>query len=205
MKGEAERARLAAKAEKARLAAEAEAAAAQAAAARAADVEVARSRLQKMDTQAKKSDDEEHAESVAQDAAPDASSLKDAAVVNFSGLFRGECDAGVQGAKEGAKSLGVGDYSDDFEDDTDSKEKSDQCGTEGNIAVRLPFPARHSSSLATRAPSAANEVRARWDAAEAGSTQLAGNSKAYRTNVMAVPLGPVSDAAGVSALVADCA
>ena len=100
MKGEAERARLAAKAEKARLAAEAEAAAAQAAAARAADVEVARSRLEKMDTQAKKSDDEEHAESVAKEAAPDASSLKDAAVVNFSSLLRGECDAE---AKEGAK------------------------------------------------------------------------------------------------------
>ena len=202
MKGEAARARLAAKAEKARLAAEAEAAAAQAAAARAADVEVARSRLEKMDTQAKKSDDEEYAESVAKEAAPDASSLKDAAVVNFSSLLRGECDAE---AKEGAKSLGVGDYSDDFEDDTDSKVKSDQSGTEGNISVPLPFRARHSSSLATRAPSAANEVRARWDAAEAGSTQLAGNSKAYRTNVMAVPLGPVSDAAGVSALVADCA
>ena len=193
---------MAAKAEKARLATEAETAAARAASARAADVEAARSRLQTMDTQTKKSNVEKHAENVDKEAAHDASSLKDAAVVNFSGLLRGDCDAG---AKEGAKSLDVGDYSDDFEDDTDSKVKSDKTGTEGNISVPLPFRALHSSSLATRAPSAANEVRARWDAAEAGSTQLAGNSKAYRTNVMAVPLGPVSDAAGVSALVADCA
>lgn len=147
-----------------------------------------------MDTQTKKSNVEKHAENVDKEAAHDASSLKDAAVVNFSGLLRGDCDAG---AKEGAKSLDVGDYSDDFEDDTDSKVKSDKTGTEGNISVPLPFRALHSSSLATRAPSTANEVRARRDAAEAGSTQLAGNSKACRTNVMAVPLGPVADAAGV--------